>query len=99
MKAYRPCKFRKSKLGIFQCEKHCFDHSHPDHYEGLYSFCLNIIPENFCSYVDFGFNMEDEPTVFINCTHPFISRPMKDFEECKTCEYAPQPEDMQALGG
>lgn len=99
MNAYRPCKFRKSKLGIFQCEKHFFEHGHPDNYEEVYQFCSGVVPDYFCSYADFGFNMDGQPTVFINCTHPFISRPMKNFEECKTCEYAPPQEDMQPLGG
>jgi len=95
---YRNCKFRKSKLGVFQCEKHFFEHSYPEQYEELYSMCSEAIPDAFCSYIDFGFNLEDK-SIYINCTHPFISRPMENFEACKTCEYAPMPENMQTLGG
>jgi len=98
VEVYRPCKFRKSKLGVFQCEKHFFEHGHPDNYEDIYRFCSEIIPDHFCSYIDFGFNME-ERVAYINCTHPFISRPMKNFNDCKKCEYAPPQEEMQSLGG
>lgn len=98
MEVYRPCKFRKSKHGVFQCEKHMFEHTHPDHYNQVYEMCKVSIPDAFCSYADFGLNME-ENTFYLNCTHPFISRSMQNFEPCKTCEYAPPAEDMQALGG
>ena len=37
---YRPCKFRSSQLGIFQCEKHRFMHTAQEHYQELYEFLL-----------------------------------------------------------
>lgn len=45
--AYRPCRFRSSTLGIFQCEKHMFHHSHPEIYDELYEFCLVNVPDRF----------------------------------------------------
>jgi hypothetical protein len=86
---YRPCKFRSSQLGIFQCEKHQFLHSTQEHYHELYEFCLENVPDRFCTYTDFGFSMEGEkPKIFINCTHPYQSRPMKSFKECfEACDY------------
>ena len=41
--SYRPCRFRTSTLGIFQCEKHLFQHSYPEIYNELYEFCLENV--------------------------------------------------------
>ena len=87
--AYRPCRFRSSVLGIFQCEKHVFQHSSPEIYSELYEFCYDNVPDRFCGYVDFGFSLEGEtPRIFINCTHPYQSRPMQSFRDClEECDY------------
>ena len=81
--AYRPCKFRASVLGIFQCEKHMFQHTDQETYDELYNFCLHNVPDKFCTYIDFGFSLEsEEPAIYINCTHPYQCRPLRTFEEC-----------------
>ena len=60
-----------------------FQHSFPEIYNELYEFCLVNVPDRFCSYVDFGFSLEDEhPRIFINCTHPYQSRPLESFRDC-----------------
>jgi hypothetical protein len=80
---YRPCKYRVSTLGIFQCERHMFQHDHPEIYEELYHFCLSVVPDRYCTYSDFGFSLEgEEPILFLNCTHPYQARPMRTFQEC-----------------
>lgn len=85
---YRPCVFRSSQLGIFQCEKHFFQHSTQDAYDELYNFCLEHVPDRFCPYIDFGFNMEENPPkIFINCTHTYYARPIKSFKECSQCDF------------
>jgi hypothetical protein len=72
MNAFRPCKFRKSKLGIFQCEKHFFEHGHPD----IYKKFINSVPVLYLNtsvlMLISGLIWTGQPTVFINCTHPFI---------------------------
>ena len=37
----------------------------------------------------FGFSLEGEtPRIFINCTHPYQSRPLKSFRDCiEECDY------------
>ncbi|MBI3929372.1 MAG: hypothetical protein HY319_27750 [Armatimonadetes bacterium] len=87
--AYRPCRFRSSHLGVFQCDKHAFLHSHPEIYNELYEFCLEHVPDRFCDYVDFGFTLEGEvPRLFANCTHPYQSRPLRSFRDClEECDY------------
>lgn len=80
---YRPCMFRSSQLGIFQCEKHFFQHSTQEMYEELHKFCLANVPDRFCSYQDFGFDMSgSQPRLFLNCTHPYQSRPLQKFSQC-----------------
>ena len=76
-------------LGVFQCEKHMFQHSYPEIYNELYEFCLVNVPDRFCSYVDFGFSLEGEqPRIFINCTHPYQSRPLGSFRDCiEECDF------------
>ncbi len=96
--AYRPCRFRSSTLGIFQCEKHMFHHTHQEIYDELYEFCLVNVPDRFCDYVDFGFSLEGErPKIFINCRHPYQSRPLHSFRDCiEECDYAMK--DGESLG-
>ena len=85
---YRPCKYRHSQLGIFQCERHFYQHTLQEQYEDLYHFCLQHIPDKFCPYFDFGFDMsQDPPRVFINCTHTYFARPMQSVEDCKPCPF------------
>lgn len=87
--SYRPCRFRTSTLGIFQCEKHLFQHSYPEIYNELYEFCLENVPDSYCDYIDFGFSLEgDKPRLFINCRHPYQSRPLHSFRDCiEECDY------------
>lgn len=85
---YRPCVFRSSQLGIFQCERHFFQHSDPDQYDRLYQFCLEHVPDRFCPHIDFGFNYEEKPPrIYINCTHTYYARPLKSFAECAQCDF------------
>ena len=96
--AYRPCRFRSSVLGVFQCEKHMFQHSYPEIYNELYEFCLENVPDRFCDYIDFGFSLEGEvPRIFMNCTHPYQSRPLKSFRDCiEECDY--YDKEWESLG-
>ena len=65
---YRPCVYRQSLLGIFQCEKHYFQHAHPSMYDDLYEFCLDNVPDRFCPHVDFVFN-KNKLTIQTNLTN------------------------------
>ena len=85
--SYRPCVYRQSLLGIFQCEKHYFQHAHPSMYDELYEFCDQKVPERFCPHIDFGFNLEDGAKIFINCTHTYKARPLMSFRECEECDF------------
>ena len=87
--AFRPCQFRSSQLGVFQCEKHMYQHMSPEVYHELYEFCLVHVPDSFCDYIDFGFSLEGEqPRLYINCKHPYQSRPLDSFREClEECDY------------
>ena len=87
--AYRPCRFRSSSMGVFQCEKHMFEHSNPEIYNELYEFCLEHVPDRFCCYIDFGFSLEGEkPRIFVNCTHPYQARPLRSFRDCiEECDW------------
>jgi hypothetical protein len=85
--SYRPCIYRQSQLGIFQCEKHFFQHAEPNQYDELYEFCLSCVPDRFCPHLDFGFNLEGEPKIYINCTHTYKARPLKSFSECEECDF------------
>ena len=87
--AYRPCRFRTSQLGVFQCEKHMFQHGSAEVYNELYEFCIEHVPDRFCCYTDFGFNLEGEtPRLFLTCTHPYQSRPLRSFRDCiEECDY------------
>ncbi len=95
---FRPCRFRSANLGIFQCEKHMYHHSHPAIYDELYEFCLTNVPDRFCDYLNFGFNLEGEkPQLFICCTHPYQSRPLASFRDCiEECDS--RTEWTQSLG-
>jgi len=85
---YRPCIFRHSQLGIFQCEKHYFQHTDPQQYDELCEFCMANVPDSFCPHLDFGFSMEGgEPRLFINCTHTYKSRALSSFAECEECDF------------
>lgn len=96
--AFRPCRFRTSQMGVFQCEKHMFDHANPDVYNELYEFCLEHVPDRFCCYIDFGFTLEGErPQIFINCTHPYQARPLTSFRDClEECDFSEK--DGESLG-
>jgi len=83
---YRPCKFRNSQMGIFQCGRHFFENTTQETYDELHSFCKNTVPDKFCSYIDFGFSMQDGVRIYINCTHPKKSHTMKSFNDCKDCD-------------
>ena len=87
--AYRPCRFRTSQLGVFQCEKHMYQHASPEVYNELYEFCIEHVPDRFCCYADFGFNLEGEtPRLYLTCTHPYQSRPMRSFRDCiEECDF------------
>jgi len=86
--SYRPCIFRHSQLGLFQCEKHFFQHTDPLQYDELYEFCLSHVPDRFCPHLDFGFSMESgEAKLYINCTHTYKSRTLKSFQECEECDF------------
>lgn len=86
---YRPCVFRHSQLGIFQCEKHFFQHSDQDTYDSLYEFCLSKIRDQFCPHLDFGFNMEENPPkLYMNCTHTYKAGPLPgNFSICDACDF------------
>lgn len=84
---YRPCIFRQSQLGIFQCEKHYYQHSLPQTYDELYEFCLSMVPDRYCPHLDFGFNLEEGPRIYINCTHTYKARLLKNFKECEDCDF------------
>ncbi len=75
-----------------------FQHSYPEIYNELYEFCLEQVPDRFCDYVDFGFNLEGaEARLYINCKHPYQSRPLKSFRDCiEECDY--HLKDGQSLG-
>ncbi len=86
--SYRPCKYRNSQLGIFQCERHFYQHTSPEQYDELYHFCLKHIPDEFCPYLDFGFDMaQDPPRVYMNCTHTYYARPLRSIEDCESCPF------------
>ncbi|MFH1454345.1 MAG: hypothetical protein ABIH00_10285 [Armatimonadota bacterium] len=87
MQPYRPCKFRKSQFGIFQCEKHFFQNTTQETYGELYNFCKEFVPEKYCPHIDFGFSMQDGAILYINCTHTFKARKLKNFDECKECDF------------
>ncbi|MCS7165009.1 MAG: hypothetical protein RMJ51_01845 [Candidatus Calescibacterium sp.] len=85
---YRPCKYRHSQLGIFQCERHMYQHTTQEQYEELYHFCLKNVPDKFCPYIDFGFDMsQDPPKININCTHPYFGGPLKAIGDCPNCPF------------
>lgn len=84
---YRPCIFRKSNKGIFQCEKHFYAHYLPEAYDELYKICTETVPEYFCPHIDFGFNLQSENKIFINCTHTYKARCVKNFKECEPCDF------------
>jgi hypothetical protein len=87
--AYRPCRFRSAEFGIFQCEKHTYNHASQEVYDELYEFCLDNVPDRYCCYIDFGFSLEGEkPRLFLLCTHPYQSRPLGSFRDClEECDY------------
>ncbi len=85
--AYRLCKYRYSQMGVFQCEKHYYMHAMPDTYDKVYALCEAQVPQRFCSYIDFGFNLQEEPALRINCTHPYRSQPMESFKGCEGCQF------------
>ena len=87
-RVYRPCIYRQSQLGIFQCDKHFFQHTDPAQYDELYTFCSSVVPDRFCPHLDFGFTLEgEEPRIFITCTHTYKARVMDSFDECRDCDF------------
>lgn len=93
---YRQCKHRYSQQGVFQCARHVFMHLQSETYDKVHAICLDAIPRRFCSYLDFGFNLQEDPSVRLNCTHTFFSRPLGSVSECRGCEYQdPDPEGLE----